>query len=154
MNGFELFDHLLVRNKSMRKKRLLFIFISISNSKTLRRYVVSRLTDLHRVEGTIDVDGRLLSGGGSLFRELDHGVGETLEFSNVCAALSNDAPHLRGWGENLHRQANVHAASKALFSELLVDQVLGLKKQIRLSLYFYFELAKNVNLKGTSSKLF
>ena len=86
------------------------------------------------------MDGRLLSSGGSLFRELDRGIGETLKFSNVGTALSDDAPHLRGWRKDLHRQADVHAASKALFPELLVDQVLGLKNNEFINESLYFDL--------------
>ena len=85
---------------------------------------------LYRVEGTIDMDGGFLSSRRSLFRQLDHGVGQALELTDVGTALANDPADLRSRGQNLYGKADVHATGETLLTELLVNQVLGLEQKI------------------------
>ena len=75
------------------------------------------------------MDGGFLSSGRSLFRKLDHGVGQALELTDVGTALPNDPANLRSRGQDLDGEADVHAAGETLLTELLVNQVLGLKQK-------------------------
>jgi len=104
-------------------------------------YFAGIVSYLDRVEIAIDMDGRFFSGGCSLLRQLDHGVGQALQLADVCAALADDSAHLRRRSQNLHGQADVHAAGEALFAKLLVDKVLSLEiTKIRFNINKYYLL--------------